>query len=804
MRIPPIAFMLIFLVFLNMPQAFASSYKQTIDPDILPMRVLVAHQEAGQPTAVGQALDEIIRALKQKSIEVSTTASITDARDRLASDPSIQCLVVSWDMNGEKDPAGSSDGAVAAMLRELRMRNADIPVFLASETVTADAIPIEVMRLANDFIWMPENAPDFLSGRVLAEVERYRETVLPPMFHKLLAYAQTYSYSWHTPGHNGGAAFLKTPAGWAFQHYFGKPLLRSDLSISVADLGSMLDHSGAMGESEEYIARVFGSHRSYTVTNGSSTSNRIIFTANVARGQLALIDRNCHKSLEHAAIMSGAVPVWMPPTRNRYGIIGPIPPERLAPGAIAGSIAASPLTPMGKSKTPVLGVITNSTYDGLLYDVNRVSDLLGKSVDRMHFDEAWYGYARFNPIYNGRFAMSGDIQDHTPDKPTIFATHSTHKLLAALSQASLIHVRQGRKPLEHARFNEAYMMHATTSPLYPIIASNDVSAAIMDGPGGRDMLADSILEAIKFRQVIAQTQADFTKRNDWFFNCWQPETVHYQGDEIPFANAPQGFLAAEAAPWMLRSGDDWHGFDSLESGYAMLDPIKVTLITPGMKADGTLADTGIPAYVVSRYLAEKGIVAEKTQEFTMLFLFSPGITKGKWGTLLNALLEFKRDYDANAPLTKVLPGLLDDHANYAGMGLKDLCGIMFSTIGELRMPDKLAAAFSSLPEARLIPADAYEQLVLDNVESLTLEEMGQKKGGAVVATGVVPYPPGIPLLMPGENAKALNGPYLSYLKSLEDFDRRFPGFGHDTHGVEEHDGTYRIMCIKTLPDQASQ
>ena len=170
------------------------------------------------------------------------------------------------------------------------------------------------------------------------------------------------------------------------------------------------------------------------------------------------------------------------PLRNRYGIIGPIPPERLKAAAIKAAIKANPLVSNGIDTRPVYSVITNSTYDGLCYNARRVEELLDPSVDRIHFDEAWYAYARFNPLYRDRHAMHGDPKDHKG--PTIFATHSTHKLLAALSQASLLHIRDGRSPIPHSRFNESFMMQASTSPLYTIIVSNDITAAMMDGPGG--------------------------------------------------------------------------------------------------------------------------------------------------------------------------------------------------------------------------------------------------------------------------------------------------------------------------------
>ncbi|MEW5421260.1 Orn/Lys/Arg decarboxylase N-terminal domain-containing protein [Amorphus sp. 3PC139-8] len=751
-------------------------------------RALFAHGDLEIASAAGRAARALAEDLVQRDVDIVEATSAEDANALIVSDAAIQCVLLDWDI-------ASEDGTpqAEALLTAVRARHADLPIFLITSREAASDLPVAVLGKADDFIWLLEDTPDFIGGRVVAAIERYRQTVLPPMFAALAKFARVYEYSWHTPGHTGGTAFLKHIAGRAFFQFFGEELFRSDLSISVGELGSLLDHSGPIGEGERYAARVFGAHRSYTVTNGSSTSNRVILMASVTRGQIALCDRNCHKSVEHAMTLAGAVPTYLVPSRNGLGLIGPIHPESLTAAAVEASIADNPLSAKAVDRTPVHAIITNSTYDGLCYNVTRVEELLGDTVDRLHFDEAWYGYARFNPIYRDRFAMHGEPGAHDASKPTVFATQSTHKLLAALSQASFIHVRDGRRPIPHNRFNEAFMMHASTSPQYAIIASNDVSAAMMDGTGGPTLTTESIREAIAFRQTIARIRAEFGERGDWFFNAWQPETaVFSDGGRVAFEKADPERLATDPAAWVLHPGADWHGFDKLEDDYCMLDPIKVSIVTPGMSATGETAATGIPASIVTAYLDTKGIVVEKTTDFTILFLFSLGITKGKWGTLVNALMDFKADYDANRPLAQALPGLVADHPErYGTMGLKDLADEMFAAMGELKTTETLSKGFSILPVPELTPVEAYEQLVLGHVEHLSLDEMANR----VVATGVVPYPPGIPLLMPGENAGAADGPLIAYLKALEAFDARFPGFAHDTHGVEVEEGRYKILCI---------
>jgi arginine/lysine/ornithine decarboxylase len=754
----------------------------------LSLRALVIDDELTTPTAEGRATRSLVEELHGRGIEVVEASSAEDGMSVIVSDSAIHAILLDWTLGEDKGHAHARK-----LLEFVRRRNDTIPVFLMAERGEASSIPIDVMAMVNEYIWTLEDTAAFVGGRVAAATRRYLEALLPPMAAALTKFTQEYEYSWHTPGHTGGTAFLKSPVGRIFFDYFGENLLRSDLSISVGELGSLLDHTGPIGEHEKYAARVFGAHRTYCVTNGTSTSNRVIFTAAVARDQIALCDRNCHKSIEHGLVLTGAIPSYLVPLRNRYGIIGPIPPGRLRHKAISAAIKANPLVTDGVEQRAVYSVITNSTYDGLCYNARRVEELLDPSVDRIHFDEAWYAYARFNPIYRDRHAMHGDPKDHKG--PTVFATHSTHKLLAALSQASLLHIRDGRSPIPHQRFNESFMMHASTSPLYTIIVSNDVTAAMMDGPGGVALTDESIAEAVAFRQTMGRVHRHFARKRDWFFKSWNADSVK-EGKgarKIAFEEASPEFLAREPDAWVLHPGETWHGFGDLEDGYCMLDPIKVSIVTPGVSDKGGLDARGIPASLVTAYLHRRGVEVEKTTDFTILFLFSIGITKGKWGTLLNVLLDFKHDYDTNAPLQEVLPQLISSHPDtYAGLGLRDLADQMFAQLKKTRQTYWLAQAFSTLPTQAMTPNAAYQQLVRGEIEHVRLEELADR----VLATSLVPYPPGIPMLMPGEATGPDDGPYLSYLRALASWDRRFPGFGHDTHGVETREGTCHVQCLK--------
>jgi arginine decarboxylase len=759
----------------------------------LARRLLMVDDELDQAaTAGGRSVRALAQELRARGIEVVEALSCEDGLATVASDAALHCVFVNWTL-GRND--SRSHAQAAELLRGLRARNAKIPVFLMADRKVAGSVTVEVATLADEFVWILDDTASFVAGRAVAAIERYVGGLLPPFAAALARYERDREYSWAAPGHQGGVAFLKSPIGRVFFDFYGENLFRTDMGIERAALGSLLSHIGPIGDSERYAARVFGAQRSYSVLNGTSSSNRAIMSACVGDNEIALCDRNCHKSIEQGLAITGGIPVFLRPTRNRYGIIGPIPPERLEPEAIAQSIAQNPLVKSAASKRPVYSVLTNCTYDGMCYHAGQAQSLLAKSVDRVHFDEAWYGYARFNPMYRDRYAMRGNPADHPKDGPTVFATHSTHKLLAALSQTSYIHIRDGRGAIDHGRFNEAYCSQASTSPLYALIASNEVAAAMMDGPGGKTLTQDVIDEAVACRLAVARVHRELRAKKEWFFAPWNAEEVPdgKSGKKIPFHEASAELLATDPSCWVLHPGESWHGFEEIPDGWCMLDPIKFGIVCPGMLADGQLDAHGIPADLVTAYLGRHGIVPSRTTDHMVLFLFSIGITKGKWGTLINTLLDFKTDYDANAPLDDVLPQVVAAAPErYAGMGLRDLGNELWAHMKKSRQGHWQAQAYATLPTPEMTPRRAFQRLMAGDAEKVPLGEMA----GRVVAVGVIPYPPGIPIVMPGESAGPADGPWLTYLRTLQEYGHRFPGFAKEVEGTEEKDGVYHVYCTK--------
>jgi arginine decarboxylase len=746
----------------------------------------------GAQSVAARSVRTLAAELQARNITVVEALSYEDGLATVISDSGIHCILLNWTQGqGDKHAHELATG----LLRAVRKRNAKVPIFLMASRDLAGSVNVEVATLSDEFIWILEDTASFVCGRVQVAMERYLSELLPPYAAALARYDREREYSWAAPGHQGGVAFLKSPVGRVFFDFYGENLFRTDMGIERAALGSLLGHSGPVGESERYIARVFGADRSYSVLNGTSASNRTIMSACVGDNEIALCDRNCHKSIEQGLVNTGGIPVFLMPTRNRYGIIGPIPPQQMEPESIAKAIASNPLAKASGHKRAVYCVVTNSTYDGVCYNAAQAETLLARSVDRIHFDEAWYGYARFNPMYRDRYAMRGSPGTHAEDGPTVFATHSTHKLLAALSQTSLLHIRDGRGAIDHGRFNEAYCMQASTSPLYALIASNDIAAAMMDGPAGESLTQDVIDEAVACRLAVARIRQEFLAKKDWFFSPWNaPEVTDPKtGKRIPFHQAPAQLLATDPNCWVLHPGEAWHGFKDLPDGWCMLDPIKFGIECPGMQDNGELAEHGIPADIVTAYIGRHGIVPSRTTDHMVLFLFSMGVTKGKWGTLLNTLLDFKVDYDRNAPLAEVIPAVVANApARYAGMGLKDLGDEMWAQLRKSKQGHWQAQAYATLPKPEMTPRLAFQKLMSNDVEKVALSGLA----GRVVAVGVIPYPPGIPIVMPGENIGAADGPWITYLRTLQEYGHRFPGFAKEVEGTEERDGTYYIYCVK--------
>ncbi|MDH0624893.1 lysine decarboxylase [Pseudomonas chengduensis] len=737
--------------------------------------VLIVHRDIKADTVAGDRVRAIAQELTQDGFSILPTASAAEGRIVASTHHGLACILVAAEGAGENSRLLQD---MVELIRVARVRAPQLPIFALGEQVTIENAPAEAMADLNHLrgiLYLYEDTVSFLARQVARAAHNYLDGLLPPFFKALVQHTAQSNYSWHTPGHGGGVAYRKSPVGQAFHQFFGENTLRSDLSVSVPELGSLLDHTGPLAEAEARAARNFGADHTFFVINGTSTANKIVWHSMVGRDDLVLVDRNCHKSILHSIIMTGAIPLYLCPERNELGIIGPIPLSEFSKESIQAKIDASPLA-RGRAPKVKLAVVTNSTYDGLCYNAEMVKQALGDSVEVLHFDEAWYAYAAFHEFYAGRYGMGTQYDERSP---LVFTTHSTHKLLAAFSQASMIHVQDGgQRQLDRDRFNEAFMMHISTSPQYGIIASLDVASAMMEGPAGRSLIQETFDEALSFRRALANVRRNLSAE-DWWFSIWQPGEA-------------DGADSLSTADWVLQPDADWHGFGEVADDYVLLDPIKVTLVMPGLNAAGKLEQQGIPAAVVSKFLWERGLVVEKTGLYSFLVLFSMGITKGKWSTLLTELLEFKRSYDANLPLIDVLPSIAHAGAGrYHGMGLRDLCDALHGCYRDNATAKALRSMYTALPEIAIKPADAYDRLVRGEVEAVPIDQLQ----GRIAAVMLVPYPPGIPLIMPGERFTAATRSILDYLAFARTFDQAFPGFDIDVHGLQTEAGEYCVDCL---------
>ncbi|BBE50417.1 Biodegradative arginine decarboxylase [Ferriphaselus amnicola] len=741
--------------------------------------IVIIDEDFRSENASGLGIRALADAIEKEGMEVLGVTSYGDLTSFAQQQSRASAFLLSIDDEefgaGSKEETEVALKSLRAFVEEIRFKNADIPIYLYGETRTSRHIPNDVLRELHGFIHMHEDTPEFVARHIIREAKAYLDSLAPPFFRALLHYAQDGSYSWHCPGHSGGVAFLKSPVGQMFHQFFGENMLRADVCNAVDELGQLLDHTGPVAASERNAARIFNSDHLFFVTNGTSTSNKIVWHSTVAPDDIVVVDRNCHKSILHSIMMTGAVPVFLTPTRNNFGIIGPIPKSEFDMVSIQRKIDANPFI-KDKTKKPRILTITQSTYDGVIYNVETLKEMLDGKIDTLHFDEAWLPHAAFHDFYKDMHAIGRERP--RAKESMIFATQSTHKLLAGLSQASQILVREpeGRKLNSHV-FNEAYLMHTSTSPQYSIIASCDVAAAMMEPPGGTALVEESIAEALDFRRAMRKVDEEFGA--DWWFKVWGPERI-----------AEEGIGSRE--DWVLHPKDKWHGFGKLEEGFNMLDPIKATIITPGLDVDGDFADSGIPAAMVTKYLSEHGVIVEKCGLYSFFIMFTIGITKGRWNTLLTALQQFKDDYDKNAPIWRILPEFAAKFPQYERTGLRDLCQQIHDTYKLHNVAKMTTEMYLSDMQPAMKPSDAFARMAHDEIERVPVDELE----GRITAVLLTPYPPGIPLLIPGERFNTI---IVDYLKFARDFNKRFPGFETDIHGlVGEMEGgekRYFVDCV---------
>ena len=654
-------------------------------------------------------------------------------------------------------------GITAAELAAFVLPKADEVAYQkAQELMAKDGLQVPVILVdAGESLSKEE-----LQDKVAQAAQQYEAENVPGFLRDLINFADEKPVSYTTPGHHNGQFYEKHPAGVVFKKFFGDNMLRADVSDTVAELGDTLTHGGTPLDSEQEAAQAFNADKVYYVTNGTTSSNTICANAVLSEGDLVLFDRNNHKSLYNSAlIMTGAKPVYLPTSRNPLGLIGPVISDDLDEEKIRAEIAK--VDPeRAKAKRPFrMAVLQLETFDGVFYNAKWLLDKIGKLCDYVLFDCAWGGYEQFVEIMK---QLSPLQYQYTADDPGILVTQSIHKQQAGLAQTSQIlkkdaHIKGQKRYVDHKHFNNAYLKYVTTSYSYPIYASLTVNTALAKGEAPKKWWEEAMKKGIRFRKTLNQKSKLFKTLN--------AQEINEKSEQE---------LMDNLSYWKMEETDDWHGFKGIAKDEAIISPLKLTVVCPGINlANGKYEETGIPGKVIGEYLTEKRVITCKSDLYSTLFLLTPGERDADLEALLTSFLEFEEYYLRDAPLEQVLPRLVKQNPDrYRNYTIRQLCQEMHeyyakNEIYKLQQDLFLKKTFQ---DYEMTPAEADKLFMKNEGELVDLDEIE----GRVALEGALPYPPGVFIVAPGEKWQKIDVDYFKILMGAID---KFPGFDPEIQGV---------------------
>jgi arginine decarboxylase len=640
-------------------------------------RILVINDEHLVLREFVKGLNAAARTLDNPlGISFAGVATVKEALALIESDGDLQAVLVD-DTLYTLSKNGSSQKTLQMSALELVQRitrfrpELDVYILIAQEKED-DVVDKLFTESVDGYFYREERDYRGIYRILNAQIQERART---PFYDQLKNYVWMAKDQWHTPGHSSGESLRGSPWTNDFYEFMGEHVFDADLSVSVPMLDSLMEPKGVIAEAQAMAATAFGARRTYFATNGTSTANKVIFQTLLAPGEKLLLDRNCHKSVHHGVVLSGANPVYLDSALNRkYGLYGPVPKKTL-------------LREIAKHADAEALILTSCTYDGLRYDLAPVIEAAHARGIKVIIDEAWYGFARFHPEFRPTALEAG----------ADYATQSTHKVLSAFSQASMIHINDpGFR--EHL-FRENFNMHTSTSPQYSLIASLDVARkqAVMEG---YKLLTRTLELAKEVRELVNSTKVFRVLELD---------------DLLPEETRKDGIR---------------------------LDPTKVTIDISGC---------GYTAEDLQKALFERyNIQVEKSTFNTLSLLLTIGTTRSKVSRLYDALMRIARENRAPRRLVQT--------------------------------PE--IPAFTKL---RFLPRDAYYcggELVpvFDD-----RERVNRALAGRVCADQIVPYPPGIPVLVPGQ---LITTKIVEYLGDLLHSHKRM-----EMHGVV-HEGY--LPCIRVL------
>ena len=675
-------------------------------------------------------------------------------------------------------------GAVVVSASEMdvldneQIRSFGIPVIVMvvdpSHTISFDmeriAAVIDVTSISiNDY-----------KGTIEQIVSSYEALILPPFFKALSDYVGDNNAQFDCPGHQGGQFFAKHPTGRAFYDFFGEHIFRADLCNADVKLGDLLIHEGYAHDAQAHAAAVYNADKTYFVLNGTSSANKVVLNALLTPGDIILYDRNNHKSICHGGlVMSGATPIYLETARNPFGSIGGIL-ERCFDESYIRTLIGEKDPNKAKADRPIrLAVIQLGTYDGTIYNARQVVDKIGHLCDYIFFDSAWVGYEQFIPMMK---ACSPLLLELGPNDPGILVTQSVHKQQAGFSQTSQIHkkdkhIKGQDRYVDHKRFNNSFMMHASTSPFYPLFASLDVNAKIHEGELGKQLWRECIELGIDARKSVLS--------HCKYLRPLVPPIVH--GKKWEEGNTQE--MANDVSYFAFEPNAKWHSFKGYGEGQYFIDPCKFQLITPGINVEtGAYEDFGIHANILANYLRENRIIPEKCDLNTILFLMTPAESKAKMDALVDQLVRFEELIERNAPMEEVLPSIYYSHLDkYKGYRIRQLCQEMHDFYKDRNVSTLQQRLFSKayFPEYVMNPQEANFEFQRNKGELVALDEVE----GRIALEGALPYPPGVLCVQPGERWSRTA---CDYFLALEEGINQLPGFAPEIQGVyliEQPDGS---------------
>lgn len=617
-------------------------------------------------------------------------------------------------------------------------------------------------------------------GTIEQIVASYEALILPPFFKALSDYVGDNNAQFDCPGHQGGQFFGKHPTGRAFYDFFGEHIFRADLCNADVKLGDLLIHEGYAHDAQAHAAAVYNADKTYFVLNGTSSANKVVLNALLTPGDIILYDRNNHKSVCHGGlVMSGATPIYLETARNPFGSIGGILEHCFDESYIRNLIHEKDPN-KAKADRPIrLAVIQLGTYDGTIYNARQVVDKIGHLCDYIFFDSAWVGYEQFIPMMKD---CSPLLLELGPNDPGILVTQSVHKQQAGFSQTSQIHkkdkhIKGQDRYVDHKRFNNSFMMHASTSPFYPLFASLDVNAKMHEGELGKQLWRECIEVGIDARKSVL--------RSCKYLRPLVPPIVH--GKKWEDGNTQE--MANDVSYFAFEPNAKWHSFKGYGEGQYFIDPCKFQLITPGINVEtGKYEDFGIHANILANYLRENKIIPEKCDLNTILFLMTPAESKAKMDALVAELLRFEELIDRNASMEEVLPSIYHSHIDkYKGYRIRQLCQEMHDFYKDRNVSILQQRLFSKeyFPAYVLNPQEANFEFQRNKGELVPLDEAE----GRIALEGALPYPPGVLCVQPGERWSRTA---CDYFLALEEGINQLPGFAPEIQGVyliEQSDGS---------------